>query len=148
MSGALDLEGDLAGRPDEPARPTEHRVQVAPEAKRGFRLDGRRHGHLDEVTAYGRTEAGEQADEGGQDDERNEYTHDRGGDGQDGTGDVGGVVAEGVPPGVGVGEEPGGRAVGDALRRRGGGDRGRWQGGFPPVVDRYSAAPATARTHL
>src|SRR5579875_1026924 len=132
VSSALDLESDMSGTTEAPAGPGEHRVQVAQEAERSLRLGGRRHGDLDELAASGRTEARKQSDERGQDHERHEHAEDRHGHRQDSSGKVGGVVAEVVPPGAGVGEEPGERAIGDA-RRGCGGDRMHGQG-FPPVA--------------
>ncbi|MDA8292318.1 MAG: hypothetical protein M0Z33_11670 [Actinomycetota bacterium] len=132
VSSGLDLEGDMSGTTEAPAGPGEHRVQVAPEAERSLRLDGSRHGHLDELAASGRTEASQQSDERGQDDERHEHAEDRHGHRRDSSGKVDRVVAEVVPPGAGVGEEPGEGAVGDA-RWGCGGDRGHGQG-LPPVA--------------
>jgi len=109
----------------------QHRVEVPPEGERTFRLDDSRHRHLDELAARRWPETADHSDDRPGGHQREDGDQHRHGDGQDLVGEVGEMVAEVFPPGVGVGEEVGERPVGQARGRCGG---SRWQRD-PPVID-------------
>ena len=110
---------------------------ILPEGERTFRLDDSWHRHLDELATGRWPETAKHPDHrrgGHQPQDGDHHGH---GDGQDLVGEVGEMVTEVFPPGIGVGEEVGERPVGRARGRCGlgrrSGDR-RWQRD-PPVID-------------
>ena len=114
VTGSLHLESDVAGGAEEVAPGGQHRVEVPPEGEGTFRLDDSWHRHLDELATGRWPETAKHPDDhpGGR--QCQDGDHRGHGDGQDLVGEVGEMVAEVFPPGVGVGEEVGERPVGQA----------------------------------
>jgi len=102
----------VAGGAKEVALAGQHRVEVPPEGERTFRLDDSRHRHLDELATGRWPEKAKHSDDRPGGHQREDGDHHRHGDGQDLVGEVGEMVAEVFPPGVGVGEEVGERPWG------------------------------------
>lgn len=103
----LHLEGDVTRRVQQTVSAGQHRVEVAPEGERTLGLDAGGQGHLDELPGGRRPETSNRPDENPGDDQRRQAGEHRDGDRQDGFAEVGKVVDEVDPPGVGVGEEVG-----------------------------------------
>jgi len=120
VTGPLHLEGDVAGGAKQVALGGQHRVEVPPEGERTFRLDDSRHRHLDELATRRWPEKAKHSDHRPGGHQSQDCDHHRHGDGQNLVGEVGEMVAEVFPPGVGVGEEVGERPVGQARGRCGG----------------------------
>jgi len=133
VTGPLHLEGDVADGAKQVALGGQHRVEVPPEGEGTLRLDDSWHRHLDELATGRWPETAKRSDDHPGGHQCQDGDHRGHGDGQDLVGEVGELVAEVFPPGVGVGEEVGERPVGQARGRCGGSG---WQRD-PPVMDGY-----------